>query len=707
MKILKPLTIISFGLNLLLVFLAIFDNNITIPSWFVPFGRLHPVILHIPIGILVFVGIFYFFKKQFETNSFAFLFHLSLVFLSFFTALAAIMGLVLSNEGSETSSNINWHKWTGVAFSVSCYLALEYQNFVLTKKNFQLYFISSITVLMLWVGHLGGSITHGENFVFENKTEISDKKQTVYEVFVKPIMDQKCKSCHNDQKTKGKLNMTTIEKMLVGGKNGPIWIAGDTINSHLTKRLNLPVDAKEHMPPKGKAQLTLGEIMILKNWIFEGANTKTILNHIAANSYFKKIVKTTAIQEIKTYQFGSASENTITKINSPYCIVSPLNSNSPALKVDFFVSSKYDKKSFESLNNVKEQIVSLNMAKMPINDEIFKSISQFKNIEYLNLNQTNITGKGIEALLNCKNLNEFAISNTKIEPQYLEKLFKLPNLKKVFVWNTQIDKTQILAWKKTNANIILELGYDVASDKVIQINAPTLVNETNIAKDNEKVVFKHSLNNVNIKYTLDGSKPDSIKSVSYINPIEISKFTQIKLLATKPGWLASKTVEFTFFKSNFKAKSATMLKKIDTKYPGNGNLTLLDLKQGDITNLTDKNWLAFRDNNMEAIIKLTKPENLNGLTLSYAVNSDSYIMAPEWAELYISQDDKNYKFIKKISFNDPIKTDLNGKKGVDFELKKQKISSVKLIVKPVAKLPNWHRGKGDKGWFFIDEVYFY
>jgi hypothetical protein len=43
--------------------------------------------------------------------------------------------------------------------------------------------------------------------------------------------------------------------------------------------------------------------------------------------------------------------------------------------------------------------------------------------------------------------------------------------------------------------------------------------------------------------------------------------------------------------------------------------------------------------------------------------------------------------------------------GYVVDFKKSSINVLKLIVKPVSKLPAWHRGKGDKGWFFTDEVF--
>ncbi|MBK8424871.1 MAG: hypothetical protein IPL27_02305 [Lewinellaceae bacterium] len=33
------------------------------------------------------------------------------------------------------------------------------------------------------------------------------------------------------------------------------------------------------------------------------------------------------------------------------------------------------------------------------------------------------------------------------------------------------------------------------------------------------------------------------------------------------------------------------------------------------------------------------------------------------------------------------------------------INVLKIIVKPVAKLPKWHPGKGERAWVFVDEVF--
>jgi hypothetical protein len=46
--------------------------------------------------------------------------------------------------------------------------------------------------------------------------------------------------------------MTTEEKILEGGKNGPIWKSGEALSSHIIQKDQFTEDEKKHMPPKGK-----------------------------------------------------------------------------------------------------------------------------------------------------------------------------------------------------------------------------------------------------------------------------------------------------------------------------------------------------------------------------------------------------------------------------------------------------------------------
>jgi hypothetical protein len=500
--------------------------------------------------------------------------------------------------------------------------------------------------------------------------------------------------------------MSTIEKIKKGGKNGQLWVGNDTLNSHILKRAYLDLDDKKHMPPKGKPQLTSQELLILKKWIQEGTKYDQKLSELKPSSFFYSLNTKSEVKiESKNYAFSAASESTLSELSTPFCTIKPIANGSSAVNVNFYVSSKFDPKTLSSLSKIGEQIISLNLSKMPVTDESFGEISKFQNLEYLNLNQTNITGKGIEKLKSCKNLEVLAVANTKITFENLQKIMDLPSLKEVYLWESKFTKEQYEQLKKSKKRI--ELGYVPNESETLKLNPPILVNENQILEGNTTITLKHTLQNVDIRYTLDGTNPDSTKSDVYRSPISLKNYGSIKTVATKSGWLASAIKDFYFFKSNIKAKSVKLITKTNPQYPGNGETTLIDRKQGDAINFKDKNWLGFRENPMEALFDFEKPSNLNGLTISYAENTGQYIMPPVFVDVYIKEVGKPMSHFKKVNIPQLKKITLNGTKGVDIPLNKSNIEQIKLIVQPLTKLPVWHPGKGDKGWFFVDEVFFY
>ena len=87
---------------------------------------------------------------------------------------------------------------------------------------------------------------------------------------VQPILETKCLECHNPNKIKGKLLMDSAAALLKGGADGPALVAGKPDDSEMIKRVILPKDDDDIMPPKG-GPLAAKEIDVLKRWIAEGA----------------------------------------------------------------------------------------------------------------------------------------------------------------------------------------------------------------------------------------------------------------------------------------------------------------------------------------------------------------------------------------------------------------------------------------------------
>jgi len=90
------------------------------------------------------------------------------------------------------------------------------------------------------------------------------------------LLKNNCFSCHNDQKKKGGLVMTSRDALLHGGEDGKVVVEGSPDDSALIE--SLAADADPHMPPK--KQLSPAQIAILNAWIKAGAkwNAAALVN---------------------------------------------------------------------------------------------------------------------------------------------------------------------------------------------------------------------------------------------------------------------------------------------------------------------------------------------------------------------------------------------------------------------------------------------
>lgn len=700
--------------NILLLFLLFFEKQIRVPVWISPFGRLHPALLHLPIGFSVILVIFLLFKKEFEPKSYAFFVKLILVITALTACITALMGLFLSKEGGYDARLLQWHKWIGVGVSLFTYaLTWFYEGLLQKTRAMQLLSVGGLLFFIL-AGHFGAAITHGENYVFEafetkEKISIFSEDSSMYQAAIVPILEKKCMSCHNDQKIKGELNMSSIAKILKGGKHGALWKAGDTLNSILLKRVYLPIEQKEHMPPKGKEQLTFDEIALLTAWIKEGADMKKAVKNYVPLSKAKALafkISGGSGEPEKVYGFPEASESALAEVNTPFCVVTPLATGSPALEAEFFVSRKFDRKSLENLSKVQVQLVELSLAKMPVTDTDIALIARFPNLEKLNLNQTDITGSTLDQLVQCKHLSSVALSGTKINKNQLQKLMALPALAEVFVWNTALDSVAIQEFSKKYPKVAIDGGYRADPNEILKLNPPILVNEDFILKKGAPIELKHTLKNVQIHYTLDGKDPDSTTQTIYEKPLVIDNYTQIKAMATKDGWRASDKVGYTFFRSGFVADTAILLTEPKPKYKGRGGKNLVDLKKGPNDNHGDAAWLGYQNNDFVSLVEFKKPVPLTMVTIAYLQRIGSHIMPPASVEVWGGNSEADLKKLQKVIPQQPAKMEEKANLGVNVPVKPGSYKVLKIIVKPLPKLPKWHSDRGKPGWFFVDEILF-
>lgn len=271
--------------------LASFQND---PSpWLALLGRCHPVLLHMPIGVLPATALLEFgalaLRRPAPRGS--------IITLSWLAALsaafAAVSGLVLAGSGEygADSQVITQHKVLGIVFASLC-LVTALVSPLAKRRPLRVLLLVALGV-MVPTGHLGGTLTHGADFLWKpfptprqpppepapNAPNSSDTpagstpqpKTVSFAADIAPLLERSCTKCHNEDKQKGKLLLTTTAGILKGGENGAVLVPGKPADSPMLQRCLLPLDDDDHMPPENKPQPTAEELALLEAWIAAGA----------------------------------------------------------------------------------------------------------------------------------------------------------------------------------------------------------------------------------------------------------------------------------------------------------------------------------------------------------------------------------------------------------------------------------------------------
>jgi WD40 repeat protein len=101
------------------------------------------------------------------------------------------------------------------------------------------------------------------------EVKLDRKDPVAYEKDVEPILANKCFVCHSGKELNGKLDLSSYEKLMKGGKHGTPVVAGKAAESLLYKLCSR--QQKPIMPPKDEVPMTPPELALVKLWIDQGA----------------------------------------------------------------------------------------------------------------------------------------------------------------------------------------------------------------------------------------------------------------------------------------------------------------------------------------------------------------------------------------------------------------------------------------------------
>jgi uncharacterized membrane protein len=441
-------------------------------------GSLHPLIVHLPIGIvLLTIAIDVFMRNK--NNSVHRVITMGWFFSFFSGLLAALFGWFLGDNGYYFESQIYIHRWSGIAFVSLSFIIwlLRYINFRFTKSFNRSLNLTTILLLMV-TGHFGGEMTHGQNYLFENlpyvEKEISvvklpESKRSeadslmVYEDLIHPVLEEKCMACHNQNHAHGGLNMSAFESMVKGGNSGAGIQKGNPYKSLIYKRVSFPYDHPKFMPPAG-VPLSYDQVATLEWWIDNGAKKQMPVILARNDSKIQRLMELQYGLDLreKTYletlTLAPPTPEQFQSIEGEKYIWRFLNPEQSFLDLKF-TKKQIETKDLLNIQEIKKNVIWLNLTDCKLNDDHLSYLSDFPNLTRLKIQKNpSVTNKGIEALQNLENLSELNLYGTRVSNAALMTLGQMQSLKKLFLWNTRITPRAIADFKAQHPDIEVVAG---------------------------------------------------------------------------------------------------------------------------------------------------------------------------------------------------------------------------------------------------------
>ncbi|WP_242202023.1 c-type cytochrome domain-containing protein [Aestuariivivens insulae] len=420
-------------------------------------GRLHPLVVHLPIGFLFLALLVEWFIGKGKSNSSTRIVLFILILGALSSVVAIVCGWLLAMDGDYETSLLSWHRWLGTAIGILAIIAPIAKYF--SKKQLYRVTLISIGLLLVGTGHYGGSLTHGSDYliqplkgtVSENNFDLFEIRNPdsiiVYTSFIQPMLERKCYDCHNSEKDMGGLNMDSYAKLLEGGDHGKV-VTNDPWSSELILRVTLPKTNEKYMPPKG-APLNYNEISLLKWWIEQGSDSlKTItemepnktVKHILASNYKIDTSPKTFVERVQAPSVNASILDSLTHLGWE---INQIAEGNNFLEVSPKNKNLLSKKDLSVLAKIKDNITWLDLSGLALEDADIGIISKFKNLTKLQLGDNGITENGLVSLSSLKHLESLNLANNPIQSENLDWAKPLTSLKRVYLWQTKTNPDSV------------------------------------------------------------------------------------------------------------------------------------------------------------------------------------------------------------------------------------------------------------------------
>ena len=216
-----------------------------------------------------------------------------------------------------------------------------------------------------------------------------------------------------------------------------------------------------------------------------------------------------------------------------------------------------------------------------------------------------------------------------------------------------------------------------------------------------------------IFYTLDGSEPDRSSNV-YEGPIALREDAQLRACTFRAAERRPNSIAIRYERSNIEradfrfnkatASPVTLAGKPAPRYTFGGGQTLVDGIQAINTNFQSGQWIGFNGTDLDATIDLGCEQEISSVSLNTCVLKGDWIFNCRGLRIFASQDGKNFTEVARADYPADDADTPNGIRPLSLEFTATSARYVRVQALCEHTIPEWHTGRGNAAFLFVDEI---
>ena len=440
-------------------------------------GRFHVLALHLPIGMLLMTVMVHWLGKGDRFSPLQQVLPLLWGLTALSAVLTVALGILHFGEGGFNGASANAHRFWGIGFAVATVITWLISIFNVTfYREWGSALCGLLLIAVTMTGHYGGNLTHGSTYLVEyapqsirNMAGLDERRAPVtslaaadpYVDVIAPMLEQRCGNCHNADKQRGELDLSSLDALMVGGESGAVVLSGNARGSELYKRITLPPSHDDFMPAEGKTPLTDAQVQILGWWIDAGLPSGTTLGSLSVDPPTSSLI---AVElglagpvptVVNQDQFTAASNSAVDALLNIGWQVRPLSQASNGLVVSVLSRGQpVSRDMLFALGDAAEAIVDLDLSSTGLNDELLALLPVMQNLEKLNLSNNGLGDAGLSVISSDTSLTVLNLyGNPGVTDAVLDQLAGLGSLDVVYLWGTSVTAEGVAGMQRSRADL--------------------------------------------------------------------------------------------------------------------------------------------------------------------------------------------------------------------------------------------------------------